>query len=196
MSIVPYLAYVQTATNPPPEPSYYSIVLLAFVALFVVRRIIRGLNGRRFSYSRIIFRPVLLIALSVIFLFFPVFYFEDVYVLAGFVALGIVIASRLGSLSSIFTKNGILMYKSSPIFVAIWAFSYICRLAIDFILGINSFLLDSIFLALLALSAGMYLGEGVNLSIKYSAYTERSTSSTDVAQDLFALGNSMGNEQK
>lgn len=55
-------------------------------------------------------------------------------------------------------------------FVGIWAFSYIGRLSIEFIFGISSFLIDAIFLALLSLSAGMYLGEGVNILNKYAEF--------------------------
>ncbi|MCL4329590.1 MAG: hypothetical protein M1533_01145 [Candidatus Thermoplasmatota archaeon] len=170
MPLIPLFVLAQSASNQGSQGGPFTIFLLIFLAYFVVRRISRGLSGRRFSYRRIIYSPVLLILLSVLFLFYPQFYLVDVYVLLGFMAVGILVSSRLRHLSSVFTMNGNVMYRSSPVFVGIWAFSYIGRLSIEFIFGISSFLIDAIFLALLSLSAGMYLGEGVNILNKYAEF--------------------------
>jgi hypothetical protein len=146
---------------------YDTLILIIIVLLLVIRRSLRSVRGRKFSKRRIIQRPAVLIALSVVLLVFPVFYQSDILYFVLSLVAGIVAGTRLGTLSNVYMNEGILFYRSSILLTAIWAVTYVTRLILEVFFNITSFLVDTIFIILLTFSSGLFLGEAINLLEKY-----------------------------
>ncbi|MGC8506129.1 MAG: hypothetical protein ACP5NK_05425 [Thermoplasmata archaeon] len=147
---------------------YDTILLIVIILLLVLRRSIRSIRGRKFSKRRIIQRPLLLVILSAVFLFFPVFYQSDiVYFILSIVA-GTIIGTRLGTLSTVYSDRGDFYYRSSIILTSLWLVTYVSRLILELFFNVSSYLIDTVFIILLSFSAGLFLGEAINLIEKYN----------------------------
>ena len=147
---------------------YDTILLIIIVLLLVVRRSIRSIRGRKFSKRRIVQRPLLLVILSAVFLFFPVFYQSDLIYFVLSIIAGTIIGTRLGTLSTVYSDRGEFYYRSSIILTSLWIIMYVSRLVLELFFNVSSYLIDTIFIILLSFSAGLFLGEAINLIEKYN----------------------------
>ena len=159
----PYQTFSPSGQNP---QSAYSLIFLAvFMALIVVRRVYRGINGRLYRDSRVFMLPAIYLVLTVA-LTVPIGITNPTYfAVLVLVPLGILIGLRFGGNISFFRKNTLLYYKRSPFILFFWLFSFILRIILEFLYPGN---IEALFIvdALLSLTAGMILGESLHTLAK------------------------------
>ncbi len=164
MLVIPSSAGAFTATQGSPIPGSYGdlAIFLAIIALIVVRRIIRGIYGRRYSTGRVLFLPVFYIVLTLAFVLFLDSGNQYFYYILLLIPAGLVAGLRVGGGASFFLKNGEVYYKRSPYIMVFWLVSYIARLILLFLYPTNleiAFAVD----AVLAITAGLIVGEAIHL---------------------------------
>lgn len=152
--------------------------LLIIVAWVAARRIMFAVRGRRFSKRRVLSLPVLYIFLT--FLLIVPLEYNYPMALTSLLAIpaGFVVGYMFGKQVKFFNKNGALFFKRSPVVMVIWLVSYAARVILFYEFSSNlqvSFIFD----AVLALTAGMLIGESIRILRSHSEYRQGSTGSTE-----------------
>ncbi len=153
--------------------NYDYIVVIAILLLFILRRVYRGIHGRKYRSWRIVFLPFIYI-LFTSFLFIIDFRLFPYYYLFASLFLGILgfaIGDRYGEKVSFFYQDGQLYYKRSPVILTIWALAYLFRLYLDFTY-VNIMAVTYIIDAVLAMTTGMLVGEALNILSKKKIFEE------------------------
>ncbi|SIM56428.1 DUF1453 family protein [Cuniculiplasma divulgatum] len=142
---------------------YSYILLIAIFGLIIYRRIKRGINGRPYSFRRIITTPIIYSLLLVYFL--AVLYSFIIY---DFIALiliipGFIVGDRIGSLSTVYWEGKVLMYKRSTMVLFLTLMLYFIRIVLEFVVNTTNIYLLTAVNASLALSLGILIGEFLHL---------------------------------
>jgi len=154
---------------------YTIIIILAFVIYVLIRRIKRGLNGRKFKVSRLFYLPVIYLLLL---LFFLEIFIGNIYYLTIIIVLiflGILPGYIYGEKVSFFMNNDLLYYKRSPYILIAWAIAFIARIILEIVYPYNitaDFIVD----ALLAVTLGLIIGESIKTYYKYTEYINNQSS--------------------
>lgn len=180
MSLFPADPVSFTTTQASPSPGSFEglAIFLVIIALILVRRIIRGIYGRRYSTGRVLFLPVFYILLTMAFVLFIDLGDRNLYYTLLLMPAGIVIGLRIGGGASFFLKNGEVYYKRSPYIMTVWLASYIARLILLFLYPDNltiAFAVD----AVLSATAGVIVGEAVHLVRGRKAFNAQSENGTE-----------------
>lgn len=161
-----WFIYASALTGPNPNQNFGSIeelaVILILISLVVVRRIVRGVYGRRYSTGRVLFLPAFYIFLTLVFVIFLNLGDSYIYYTLLLIPAGALAGLRVGGGATFFMKNGEVYYKRSPFILIFWLISYIARLLLDFYFPTNvtvAFAIDVV----LALTAGLIVGEAIHL---------------------------------
>ena len=162
-SIISIVTGSAAQTYPFTPTSYSGLgIFLVFIVLIVIRRVMRGIYGRRYSTGRVLFLPVFYVVLTLIFV--AAFSATDIYAYYTFLLIpaGAIVGWRFGGGVSFFMKNGEVYYKRSPYILVVWLVSYILRVLLEFLFPSNltiAFGVD----AVLAITAGLIIGEAIHL---------------------------------
>jgi hypothetical protein len=89
---------LEISQNTSGSSSYVFLVYIALIILFVVRRIIRGIRGRKYKRSRILMPPVIYLFLTFIYMFADYklygFYYVTFFILL--IVLGVLVGLKFG----------------------------------------------------------------------------------------------------
>ncbi len=160
--MIPFIYFTATQSNNNGSAPYSDYFFLVFIGLIMFRYLRTGLNGRKYSYARMMRRPIIYIVLTVILALS--LYENYLYMLAVAIAFlpGIFFGDKFGKLSSVYKQGDIIMYKSNPIILIVWLVSLIARIFVEFEYPTN---IDGIFYTevLLSFTSGILLGEAFNI---------------------------------
>ena len=131
---------------------------LIILAIVIILRIIRTINGQRFS-NRIFTLPVLY---AIIMAFFFVYLtIPQIAVSAALAAVAIPLGLRLSENPEFFYRNQTLYFKRSVLLTIIWLGGFIIRIFFELFYSTTNNLADFIITALLAFTLGLIIGERV-----------------------------------
>ena len=160
--MIPFIYSIASQSSPTGPPSYSNYFFLIIIAFVMFRFLMNGINGRKYSQSRILRRPIIYIVLTVILALS--LYENYLYMLTVAIAFipGIFFGDRFGKLSSVYKQGPIIMYKSNPVILIIWLVSLIARIFMELEYPTN---IDGIFYTelLLSFTSGILLGEAFNI---------------------------------
>lgn len=164
-------------------------MVIVVILLLIVMRALRGIKGTKYSARSLFIRPAIYIVLTVV-LVFALALWQDVFLLLSIVT-GVLLGLFLGKRANIFEKEGQIMFKRSMEVTVLWLVAYVIRIGIDFLFdpafqqllngtgSITSFITSAsafesspiVFVAdlLLAVTAGLLLGEALQLLKAYNA---------------------------
>ncbi len=154
---------------------YTIIIILIFVIYVLIRRIQRGMHGRKFKISRLFSLPIIYLLLLPLFLgiFIGNIYYLTIIIILIF--LGILPGYIYGEKVSFFMNNNLLYYKRSPYILITWVIAFIARIVLEIIYPYNitaNFIVD----ALLAVTLGLIIGESIKTYYKYTEYINNQSS--------------------
>lgn len=135
----------------------------------------------RFSRARVMRLPVIYVILTVL----TVVPLEIAYPIAlsslAAIPLGYALGYLFGQKVEFFNSNGVLYFKRSPLILLIWLVSFIVRIVLEFEFSLN---LQALFIVdiILALTAGLLIGEAVHVLRSHQNYTQKKTD-TEEAQE-------------
>ncbi len=143
---------------------YSSSAFLIIIVLIVFARLIRNASGRRFSERRLFTLPIMLLVITLLGLIdVPIGYY--VY-FAALIVVGLLPGLRWGEGASVYSVDGKLMYRRSPVVLVLWAVSLVARIAIEIAFPSNLYALV-IVEGILSFESGMIIGESNRLWRKY-----------------------------
>ncbi|MDE1861072.1 MAG: DUF1453 family protein [Candidatus Micrarchaeota archaeon] len=162
---------------------------VAIILFILARRVIRNIKGAKYSTASIFMAPVIYLFLT-LYLLVGLMAWQDIAILIA-IAAGTVAGLELGKHSDIFEKDGKVLYRRSNEIMILWIVGFVVRIGIDFLYNPSFAMIASgepanaaataqlavyetspvIFGAdmLLALSAGLLLGEAVMLYRKHGS---------------------------
>ncbi len=152
-----------SAPNGIPTSNFQSVAIIFIViALLLVMRVYRNINGRIYRDSRV-FRTPLIYGLLLLFFVGYLEYSHPIFFLTLlFVPIGFMIGIRFDFQPNFFYRNNILYYKRSPAVLVIWLVAFIIRLALDLFYSTNLYANLSVD-SLLALTTGIIVSEALTL---------------------------------
>ncbi|WP_297216176.1 hypothetical protein [Thermoplasma sp.] len=156
-------------------------VILFIIALILIRTTIRAFHGRRYSNVRVVRLPAVYIILSVFAVlinFAGRFFYYSILLL---IPAGYVFGSRFAGQAQFFYRSDVLYYRRSPVIFIIWLSSFLARIFLQFVLP-DSFVINIIIDSVLSFTAGLLLGESINLIVKKRQMTESRDINADVQQ--------------
>lgn len=189
MEIMPLIVHTLSFTSsttpnftPGPNSGVGFLFFIAIIALIVIRRVYRGINGRRYTSGRAISLPV--IYLIITFLIVVPLELENPIALTSLalIPVGVGIGYIAGRNVQFFERAGMTYYKRSPIVMVAWLISFIARLVLEFEYP-NSFNVAFAIDAVLAMTSGMLVGEAVDVLRGYSGYKRGSSASQNQRDD-------------
>ncbi len=153
-------------------------VFLLLIAFIVVRRISRGMHGSVFSVARL-FRTPMMYALFTILLSILLPLLDIMVAIVAGVA-GLIAGTLYGGMVSFYIRGSRVLYRRSPVIMAIWLVSFVARVALEFASGVGFSVSSDLSFAglvvdiLLAGSTGLISGESIRIYRKYREYTSGS----------------------
>jgi membrane protein CcdC involved in cytochrome C biogenesis len=155
-----------------------SLFLIVIIAIIVVRRVYRGINGRRFSTRRIFTIPIVYtLLLLASFFSLPVSYLDEASLLL-LILPGIIIGMRFGNAVVFFERDSQTFYKRSQFILVFWLFSLLARETLALLypsVTMVILLVDG----LLSLTTGLIIGESIRLYYAYNDYMKQKESKTE-----------------
>ena len=132
---------------------YYFLVLIALVLILRVRR---TLNGQRYS-NRIFILPTLyaLILLS----FILTLTIEEILITVILAVVAIPLGLRVSEDPEFFFRNNVLLFKRSVVLTIIWLGGFIVRVFLEIFYSTGNNLINFIITGLLAFTLGLIIGE-------------------------------------
>ena len=171
--MVPFASvYIGASTSGGADTSLFLIVIIAF---FVVRRVYRGINGRRFSTRRIFTIPIVYtLLLLTSFISLPVSYLYEASLLL-LILPGIVVGMRFGNAVVFFERDSQTFYKRSQFILVFWLVSLLARETLALLypsVTLAILLVDG----LLSITTGLIIGESIRLYHAYNDYAKQKES--------------------
>ncbi|MEM0136163.1 MAG: hypothetical protein QXU18_13235 [Thermoplasmatales archaeon] len=139
---------------------YYFLVLIALV---LVLRIRRTLNGQRYS-NRIFTLPVIYALILLTFVF--TLTIEEILIAVVLAIVAVPLGIRMSENPEFFFRNGVLFFKRSIVLTVIWLGGFIVRVFLEIFYSTGNNLINFIVTGLLALTLGLIIGE------RYMIYTK------------------------
>ena len=132
---------------------YYFLVLIALVLILRVRR---TLNGQRYS-DRIFILPTLyaMILLS----FVVTLTIEEILIAVILAVVAIPLGLRISEDPEFFFRNNVLFFKRSVVLTIIWLGGFIIRVFLEIFYSTGNNLINFIITGLLAFTLGLIIGE-------------------------------------
>lgn len=186
-TLVSHFSSTQTFTPFPTGGNLSGLgIFLVIIVIVVIRRIMYAVRGRRYSSGRVLSLPVIYLILTVVTII-PL-EIQNSIALASLLTLpvGFAIGYAFGRQASFFYKGGMLYYKRSPVVLIIWLISYVSRLFLLFVLYQNFrvlFIVD----AVIALTAGMIIGEAIHVLRKHDQFTGSEPRKDEGSNDDFEM---------
>ncbi len=142
---------------------YTIVIVIGILFLFVALRIYRGIYGRKFKKSRIIFRTAIFEIISIAITIPSANQNTDLlYLFISLMCLGLILGVKFSEKVTFFYKRDVLYFKRSPIILIIWVVSFSLRIIFEFIVTERPFTViftDS----LLIFTSGLLMGEAISI---------------------------------
>ncbi|MHB1708297.1 MAG: hypothetical protein ACYCT2_02335 [Thermoplasmataceae archaeon] len=152
-----------------------SLFLIVIIALIVIRRIYRGINGRRFSTSRIFTIPIVYtLLLLTSFISLPVSSLYEASLLL-LILPGIVVGMRFGNAVVFFERDSQTFYKRSQFVLVFWLISLLVRETLALLYPSVTLVILAVD-GLLSLTTGLIIGESIRLYQAYNDYEKQKES--------------------
>ncbi|MCL5668140.1 MAG: hypothetical protein M1593_03860 [Candidatus Thermoplasmatota archaeon] len=148
-----------------------SLFLIVIIAIIVVRRVYRGINGRRFSTWRIFTIPIVYtLLLLTSFISLPVNYLYEASLLL-LILPGIVVGMRFGNAAVFFEQDSQTFYKRSQFILVFWLISLFVRETLALLFPSVTLVIELVD-GLLSLTTGLIIGESIRLYYAYNDYAK------------------------
>ncbi|MCL5783086.1 MAG: DUF1453 family protein [Candidatus Thermoplasmatota archaeon] len=144
---------------------------LVLVALVIARRVLGGVRGRIYSERRVLMIPVIYILLTVLSVAALGYIHEIILGTLALLPAGVLFGSKFGTKVEFFWKNGMIYYRRSPVVLILWLGSFIVRVLLETIYPGN-LQVEIVIDAVLSLTAGLLLGEAMNILGKRKKFNE------------------------
>ncbi len=144
---------------------------LVLVALVIARRVLGGVRGRIYSERRVLMIPVIYILLTVLSVVTLGYIHEIILGTLALLPAGVLFGSKFGTKVEFFWKNGAIYYRRSPVVLILWLVSFIVRVLLETIYPGN-LQVEIVIDAVLSLTAGLLLGEAMNILGKRKKFNE------------------------